>query len=234
MTKQLTVHNATINTAAVEVKTLTISGKQVTLAVFRQLREEQLIAQDGTFNGTPWGWVNYHPDKCDGDKIEHLHVVWQRGTDLLRSRVNVKPVFPKTVQWPEANRLLTARVARWIAGVDSECPIRREDQRHLVDQLVWQEEAGVAVLAEVSYNAKNAAWWAQRKTELHEGTQAWTEGQVHATTAIKNLQAELGDVPYAEMLREYHQKVQVEVQRRRAHRARRKELAELPQLFIAV
>lgn len=44
MPKQLTVHNATITTAAVEVKTLTISGKQVTLAVFRQLREEQLIA----------------------------------------------------------------------------------------------------------------------------------------------------------------------------------------------
>ena len=31
MTKQLTVHNALISTAAVQIKTLTISGKQVTL-----------------------------------------------------------------------------------------------------------------------------------------------------------------------------------------------------------
>jgi hypothetical protein len=87
MAKQLTVHNATINTAAVEVKTLTISGKQVTLAVFRQLREEQLVADDGSLNGEAWGYVNYHPDKCDGDP-QHLHAVWQRGSDLLRSRVN--------------------------------------------------------------------------------------------------------------------------------------------------
>lgn len=87
MTKQLTTQNATITTAAVEVKTLTISGKQVTLAVFRQLREEALLDGGGAFTGEPWGYVNYHPDKCDGDP-QHLHVVWQRGSDLLRSRVN--------------------------------------------------------------------------------------------------------------------------------------------------
>ena len=33
--------NAVINTAAVQIKTLTVAGKQVTLAVFRQLIEEQ-------------------------------------------------------------------------------------------------------------------------------------------------------------------------------------------------
>jgi hypothetical protein len=86
MPKQLTVHNATITTAAVEVKTLTISGKQVTLAVFRQLREEPLIAENGTLNGVPWGIVNYHPDKCE-DAKEHLHVIWQRGDQLRRSYV---------------------------------------------------------------------------------------------------------------------------------------------------
>lgn len=87
MTKQLTTQNATITTAAVEVKTLTISGKQVTLAVFRQLRETALLDLEGAFTGEPWGHVNYHPDKCDSDP-QHLHVVWQQGSDLLRSRVN--------------------------------------------------------------------------------------------------------------------------------------------------
>ncbi len=92
MTAQLTVHNAEIHTATVEIKTLTVSGKQVTLAVFRQLREEALIAEDGTLNGVPWGTVNYHPDKCatnqDGYPPKHVHVVWQKGLELRRGRVS--------------------------------------------------------------------------------------------------------------------------------------------------
>lgn len=92
----LTVHNAELKTAAVEVQTLTISGKQVTLAVFRQLKEEALIADDGTLNGLPWGAVNYHPDKCGGDSRAHLHlhVVWQLGTELRRSRVDKPSWIP--------------------------------------------------------------------------------------------------------------------------------------------
>lgn len=87
MPKQLTTLNATITTAAVEVKTLTISGKQVTLAVFRQLLEEPLLHPlDATIEGTPWGRVNYHPDKC-GDAPEHLHVVWQKGAELRRTTI---------------------------------------------------------------------------------------------------------------------------------------------------
>lgn len=87
MTAPLTVHNAEITTATVEIKTLTISGKQVTLAVFRQLQEDQLVAEDGALNGDPWGIVNYHPDKC-GNESHHIHVVWQLGPGLRRSRVD--------------------------------------------------------------------------------------------------------------------------------------------------
>lgn len=103
MTRPLTVHNAQITTAAVEVKTLTISGKQVTLSVFRQLQETRLVRDDGVLCGIPWGTVNYHPDKVridDGDAWggkpkdvgcadapRHLHVVWQEGDELRRSLV---------------------------------------------------------------------------------------------------------------------------------------------------
>jgi hypothetical protein len=83
----LTVLNVEIKTAAVEIKTLTVSGKQVTLAVFRQLPEVQLVNPDGTLNGTPWGSVNYHPDNCADYGGSHFHVVWQRGTYLMRSLV---------------------------------------------------------------------------------------------------------------------------------------------------
>ncbi|MDQ0792024.1 hypothetical protein [Streptomyces sp. B1I3] len=120
MTRQLTTQNATITTAAVEVKTLTISGKQVTLAVFRQLKEEPLITEDGTLNGEPWGSVNYHPDKCSAD-AEHLHIVWQKGAELRRSNVTAVPDFDRVspgghqagTHWyrsTAANRYLTALV----------------------------------------------------------------------------------------------------------------------------
>src|SRR5262245_44111097 len=85
--QKLTSENAIIKTASVEVKTLTISGKQVTLAVFRQLLEEDLIDPETCqLCGVPWGIVNYHPDKCS-DSGAHLHVVWQSGSDLRRNLV---------------------------------------------------------------------------------------------------------------------------------------------------
>lgn len=105
--KQLTTQNAMITTASVEVKTLTISGKQVTLAVFRQLKEEALVADDGTLNGEPWGTVNYHPDKC-GDSAEHLHVVWQNDDELRRSLVRVPGVGVHS--HPAADLYVQARI----------------------------------------------------------------------------------------------------------------------------
>lgn len=91
--RKLTSENAVIKTASVEVKTLTISGKQVTLAVFRQLQERPLIVFNRNLSpvmvpGFPWGKVNYHPDKCDSPRVPHVHVVWQSGDTLYRSRID--------------------------------------------------------------------------------------------------------------------------------------------------
>jgi hypothetical protein len=117
MSPQLTVHNAQVSTASVQIKTLTISGKQVTLAVFRQLREEPLIAEDGTLNGTPWGTVNYHPGKC-GNAEPHWHVVWQRGDELLRSAIACTPRW-ETFWCEEADRFYAACVHHWLLTGDS-------------------------------------------------------------------------------------------------------------------
>lgn len=90
MSMRLKVTEASVHTAQVEVKTLTISGKQVTLAVFRQLLEEPLISGEGHLKGAPWGVVNYHPDKACKHKPsweKHLHVVWQLGDELRRASV---------------------------------------------------------------------------------------------------------------------------------------------------
>lgn len=83
----ISVHEAQIRTASVEIKTLSVSGKQVTLALFRQLLREHLYDDETmSVNGVPWGTINYHPDKC-GDEARHHHVVWQKGFELRRAHV---------------------------------------------------------------------------------------------------------------------------------------------------
>src|SRR5215831_11375764 len=92
MRKVINLRDAQVSTATIEIKTLTVSNKQVTLAVFRQLIEQDLISEEGNLNGVPWGLVNYHPDKC-GEYRSHLHVVWQTGRDLRRSLIYLEPFY---------------------------------------------------------------------------------------------------------------------------------------------
>jgi hypothetical protein len=81
----ISVRDAKVKTVAVEVKALTISGKQVTLAVFRQLLKEPLIdLETAELNGIPWGKVNYF---WADDPATHLHIVWQKGEELRRDCV---------------------------------------------------------------------------------------------------------------------------------------------------
>lgn len=88
------VEEATIHTLTVEVATMKINGRQVTLSVFRQLRKEDLLAypEEGescVFRGLPWGTVHYFPDECkDANRGTHLHVVWQLGGVLRRACID--------------------------------------------------------------------------------------------------------------------------------------------------
>jgi hypothetical protein len=83
------VRDAHIKTAAVEIKSLTVSGKQVTMGVFRQLQVEDVIDPwEPQLEGVPWGTVNYFPKPCEPD---HLHVVWQKGDELRRACVFPPP-----------------------------------------------------------------------------------------------------------------------------------------------
>ena len=84
--KRVQVATASIESATVTINTLTISGKQVTLDVFRQLKDAVLINHDGSLAGSPWGMVNYHQKKCD--KLEkHAHVVWQLDDQLRQDTI---------------------------------------------------------------------------------------------------------------------------------------------------
>jgi len=91
---KIKVEEALVKTATVEIKTLSIGGKQVTLAVFRQLQEESVVDYELLqLNGPIWGRINYHPDKNCGDE-DHVHLVWQSGTELRRSYVGKKSFYP--------------------------------------------------------------------------------------------------------------------------------------------
>jgi hypothetical protein len=254
--KQLTVHNATINTAAVEVKTLTISGKQVTLAVFRQLREEQLIAEDGTLNGQPWGYVNYHPDKCD--QPGHRHYVWQQGDELLRSRVDTKPAFDdqsakEHLFFPkEADRYVTFQVREWLLGdCAGEPPLATHPtkggyvaQKDLgkifgipvvgtcLDSALKAERAAGHLrsarysLASLLRRTGDGGVFADEVAEYQETYNAW----------MARLDADLASWGTAagQLTEAVTAAAKAEDWRRQRQRAVRVELAELPQLFIAV
>lgn len=169
MPKQLTTQNATITTAAVEVKSLTITGKQVTLAVFRQLREEALIADDGSLNGVPWGYVNYHPDKCSGDG--HWHIVWQRETELLRCRVEKAPVYRMPFAHPDVDRYVTAAVLEHLdgnpTGFPDGSPITSRSHDHFDVDL--NEVSGRPADEVPHLLMKDTARWVHRMRDTPEG-----------------------------------------------------------------
>lgn len=157
--RQLTVHNASVTTMTVEVKTLTIGTRQVTQGIFRQLIDEDLISRDGSLNGTPWGHVTWHPDNCATSDRPHWHIVWQKGDELRRARVS-KALRHGDFGAPEANDLLNV----WI----SEAAHGRMDCDPLVD--LWagdksdcilsdpiSQEVGVKVWADASRTAVKVA-----------------------------------------------------------------------------
>ena len=81
----INVENASIKTASVEIKTLTVNGKQVTLSVFRQIIEENILDDENfKLNGTPWATVNYFWKDDQNLSDYKIHVLWQKGSELRR------------------------------------------------------------------------------------------------------------------------------------------------------
>jgi hypothetical protein len=245
----LTVHNAEIRTATVEVKTLTLAGKQVTQSVFKQLQDRDLIADDGRLNGQPWGRVNYHPEKCSAD-VAHLHVVWQVGADLFRSRVDMHKAWPSMFEAKNGLRYLEAKVR-------DACRVGI-DVQYLRNSVLVENIQGVKVRIDPSPEIGTAVFRRRQLDELYAlmkrlGPDTRTDylasrGRGRPDTVIVSTSAavraawfdldaaldELEADPLV-MLESYlHEEVRVEADLRRRHREVRQALADLPQLFIAV
>lgn len=92
MNKVVFASEATIATATVEVKTVTIGKRQMTLSLFRQVPDGDIINPlNGELRGSPWGIVEYHWKDC-GDYKDHVHVLWQKENELRRSVVHENPL----------------------------------------------------------------------------------------------------------------------------------------------
>jgi hypothetical protein len=253
--KQLTTQNATITTVAVEVKALTIGSKQVTLSVFRQLQEEPLIAKDGTLNGVPWGFVNYHPDKCGDSRRQHWHLVWQHGEELRRARVDVEPSFD---QWrsddhefapDEADGYVEAWVREWLHGRLTSEPLTKDSKRSwnggsYKDEcrlrhgnlIVWCEVPKIVLDAA---NAKltldhERAEMDENPSEFRQSCVTKAEQTFRGALAALDAEVDSWGCSFDEVQTEYKQVVDREAERRQRHREVRAGLAQLPQLFIAV
>lgn len=75
---------AQVTSASVEVDTLRVSDRQLTLRTFRQIQSKPVIDPETHELRKPiWGWVNYFWDGYEGD----IHAVWQDGESLRRSPI---------------------------------------------------------------------------------------------------------------------------------------------------
>lgn len=254
----LTVHNAEIKTAAVEVRTLTISGKQVTLAVFRQLREARLITEDGTLNGVPWGVVNYHPDKCGAD-AQHWHVVWQRGTELLRSLVYPHcPWRDRYFQSTQGMHLFAIQLRDTLLGAlpkGETIAFNPEDAHVVLPELYGIPSIGgvSAAARKAMYAIADQATLAEMGSRGYEDTKCFrglrnpsgspwlkakdatplAEGAIKS--ALDALARQLGpNATYEQMTTRYAAEIETEAGRRRRYEGQLDAIADLPQLFIAV
>lgn len=107
MTSNPSPENTSIEEATIQIRTLNIGAKQMSLATFRQIIEAPAINAEGLVQGKPWGTVNYHPDRCD-DAKEHLHVVGQLDGQLRRATVMAPD--HAYLRHPLATDYVTARV----------------------------------------------------------------------------------------------------------------------------
>lgn len=213
---KLQAQEAKITTVSVEIKTLTVKGKQVTLAVFRQLEKERLLDNDLAFRGLPWGRVNYHPDKC-ADDSEHVHVVWQLGTELRRDLICWEAPPRGARRWArECREVLTAVFVMRVVGGWK--PEGDRPDRHWAEMEFLETTWGVWVPGIVEQYLQRPEWQTVEQDRDMLTKMAKEVGGTDLKTAEHQAEKVLLLRASVEAIWE----------------ARRAEILSLPQLFIAV
>lgn len=250
----LSVHDAKIKTIAVQINTITVGRKQVTLSLFRQLREEDLISDDGTLNGIPWGYVNYCPGK-DCPRRDHWHIVWQRGNELLRSAVEKKIRFDKYAS-DVTDRFILGLVYDEL--IEDRQP-RPDWLRRILRDFEYTTSYGIDAYVEVPRELHNLSL-ALRDAAIAEGRPSKTDwddedydedeedeeeaparrGKARddradrARRKCEEIKAKFEVNDNGTLEAAFNKELEDEAERRKRHVDTRKALAALPQLFIAV
>lgn len=221
----VTIHNAKLKTVAVAINTITVDARQMTLAIFRQLIDEDLIGDEGALMGTPWGKVNYHPKDDDCPMCEHWHVVWQKGDQLRRTIVeqNLRDhhfggssIYSETA---ESYMLALFRDIK-LNGCTETMPIRVLDLTDSYESYTWRFERKGFKVIPYTRSSQQDKLFGQLKLSIQRGCHDWEFDQIK------------GD------RRALLRKIDDEIER---HLIARKNLerslsiiSKLPQLFIAV
>ncbi|MGI5436184.1 hypothetical protein ACQEV4_01380 [Streptomyces shenzhenensis] len=211
MTTRPTPENTSVETATVQIRTLTVGAKQMTQGIFRQLIAQPIVSTTGRVGGTPWGIVNYHPDRCE-DASEHLHVVWQNGNELRRAYV----AAPERayLKHPLVDEYVTALIfegARDTAG-----HVNHGDLR--VTETATREISATVMVRGVMF----------RGATIASALQTWEDPAGYGTYASRVPAA--FEEAYSRPLRSSDEVV--ELLPVEAYRAAWRELSSLPQLFI--
>jgi hypothetical protein len=127
---------------SVEIKALTVSKKQMTKGVFRQLPRRHVIEPGRGLRGDPWGIVYYFWDDCGYPKTcgKHLHVVWAGEGRLFRACVDALHVTATCEVWGDPQGL------KWLGCViyddESGCPFYRIAQQdgEIPGRVAWWTE----------------------------------------------------------------------------------------------
>jgi hypothetical protein len=106
-TKPITTDDVAIETCSVELRVVRVGKKQMTLSVFRQIREEDCFDDEFRVVGRPWGIVNYC--KCHSGHGEHHHVLWEQDGELRKCIVYKDG--PKGRDWWNGNVIVEPTLA---------------------------------------------------------------------------------------------------------------------------
>jgi hypothetical protein len=175
-----------VKTAALPlaVLTVTIDGKRLTPAIYKQLAEEDVIDEaTGELRGTPVGYFNIHP-KEGCPKEAHKHVLWGRGTHLRMATIVARENDPRFAEKEQRSlrrrREIIHLLALLLAGADSPYTLQDEDEYQLdiAGYRLYVDE-WVADLLETYRQAQEQ--WQEDLAVLRESAQresdGWKEGQ---------------------------------------------------------
>lgn len=199
--RHITTEEAKLKTASVEIKAITVSGKQMTLAVFRQLIEEPIVDEvNNQLLGVPWGIVNYHSGVgCEYVAEEHLHIIWQKGSELRRScTVRSASAYVRSL-FRVLNATVTAYYARFtldthfcpssadlaVATAEGVLKVSVGDETASVNLSVfngiWFRDHGV-MLSEAVRRIQLEKWLHEHKYDYEDSEQIFNDAEIVAAS----------------------------------------------------